>query len=150
MNEIILISCGTTLFFGTILVILFGFFAYLRYLRYKETVALAEKGLVRPAPNGNGKGTLAWGIVLAALGAALCMGLYPLGWTMTRGEFPLNFGPWMLLGLIPAFFGLALILIYLLNNRNKEAETSNKPSLESSSEDENRALDFSFPGADEK
>lgn len=30
------------------LVIIFGFLAFIRYLNYKETIALAEKGLTRP------------------------------------------------------------------------------------------------------
>ena len=30
------------------LAIIFGFFAFLRYMNYKETITLAEKGLTRP------------------------------------------------------------------------------------------------------
>lgn len=122
MNETVTIVCGSTLFFGTMLLIVFGFFAYLRYLRYKETLALAEKGLLRPVDGGNGKGTLRWGIVITALGAALCLGLYPFGWLMDNNVFPLNFGPWMLFGLIPTFFGLALIFIYLVTSRRRPEE----------------------------
>lgn len=107
--------------FGFLAVLVFfGFFAYLRYLRYRETLALAEKGLVRPRP-GNGRDVLRWGIAITALGIALCIGLYPLGWSVaTPGAYPLNFGPWMLLGLLPTFFGLALILIHVLT-RTEEA-----------------------------
>jgi hypothetical protein len=116
----ILIACGTTLFFGTLFLIVFGFFAYLRYLRYRETIALAEKGLIPPQSNRNGKGTLRWGIVLTALGIALCLGLYPIGWIAAQGEFPLNFGPWMLIGLIPTFFGLGLVSVYYLTLRDQD------------------------------
>jgi hypothetical protein len=118
--EELYIGCAATVFFGTMLSLIFGFFAYLRYLRYREIIALAEKGLVAPSFQHNGKGTLRWGIVLAALGIALCIGLYPIGWAAAPGMFPLNFGPWMLLGLAPVFFGLALILIYVLTSKKTE------------------------------
>ncbi|HNB53987.1 MAG TPA: hypothetical protein PK530_18715 [Anaerolineales bacterium] len=117
--EIMTISCGTVMFFGVFL----AFFAYLRYLRYREIIALAEKGLVHPRYASNGKGTLRWGIVITGLGVALCLGLYPLGWLITGSSFPLNFGPWMLVGLIPTFFGLSLLAIYYLTRReDKEKE----------------------------
>jgi hypothetical protein len=125
MNEALVIACGTTLFFGTMLLIIFGFFGYMRYLRYKETVVLAEKGLLRPQQNNSGKGALRWGIVFSALGLALCLGLYPIGFIGGTGEqFPLRFGPWMLFGLVPLFFGLGLVLIYYLTSspRNQEAD----------------------------
>ena len=116
--EIMAISCGTVMFFGAFL----AFFAYLRYLRYREIIALAEKGLVHPrySPT-NGKGTLRWGVVITALGIALCLGLYPIGWIAARGTFPLNFGPWMLIGVIPTFFGLALIVIHLLSRKYEKS-----------------------------
>ncbi|RPI32277.1 MAG: hypothetical protein EHM70_09315 [Chloroflexota bacterium] len=121
------IGCMSTFFFGTMLIIIFGFFAILRYMRYKETLVLAEKGLVKPQNYGNGKGVLAWGIAITALGIALCLGLYPLGFAMAPGEFPLNFGPWMLIGLIPAFFGLALVLIYIVTHREKKQAENHTP-----------------------
>lgn len=104
------VICTTFLIFGSV----FGFFAFLRYMRYRETLALAEKGLLSARYESNGKGALRWGVVFTALGAALCLGLYPLGWVVSRGQYPLNFGPWMLFGLLPAFFGLALVTIYLV------------------------------------
>jgi hypothetical protein len=121
MNDIIpgIVICGSIiLIFGGLL----GFFAYLRYLRYRETIELADKGLVHPRYQryeSNGKGALRWGIAITGLGLALCLGLYPFGWLAAPGEFPLNFGPWMLIGLIPTFFGLSLVVIYLVT-REKE------------------------------
>lgn len=109
-------------------VLLFGFIAFMRYLSYRGTLALAEKGLVRPEPaRGNGKDTLRWGIVITALGIALGIGIYPIGFFADLGNrFPLHFGPWMMLGLIPTFFGLALILIYVLTREEKPKDETGK------------------------
>jgi hypothetical protein len=133
--ETIYIGCVSTLFFGTLLLIVFGFFAYLRYLRFKETLALAEKGLVKPVEGANGKGTLRWGIVITALGLALCLGLYPFGWLAAPNQFPLNFGPWMLFGLIPTFFGLALVVIYAVTSRSYEPVERVGPSYQATERD---------------
>jgi hypothetical protein len=90
----------------------------LRYLSYRETLALAEKGLVRPGRENDGKDALRWGIIITALGLALCLGLYPFSARLDP-SYPLGMGPWMLLGLAPLFFGLALILIYVLTRSSK-------------------------------
>ncbi len=108
-------------FLGFFLIV-FGFFAFWRYMQYREVVALAEKGLVRPAPvSGNGSGALRWGIVIAALGLAFSIGLYPIGFLIDAPArlFPLHFGPWMLIGLVPLFFGLGLVLIHVLSRERK-------------------------------
>jgi hypothetical protein len=95
--------------------IIFGFLAFLRYMNYKETIALAEKGLTRP-PGKAGKGLLRWGIVISAIGLALSVGLYPLGFA--SGEiYPLHLGPWMLGGFVPLFLGLGLLLLHYLTDR---------------------------------
>ena len=110
----IILMCGVTTFFGGIL----GFFAFLRYLRHKETMALAEKGLLRAErvtqSTGENKNVFRWAVMLIAVGCALCIGLYPIGFVAAPDEFPLNFGPWMIAGLLPLFFGLGLLFIYLL------------------------------------
>ena len=126
----ILFCCTTIFFFGGI----FGCFAYLRYLRHKEIIALAEKGLAYPRYQGNGKGALRWGIAITGLGVALGIGLYPIGWVATPGIFPLNFGPWMLAGLVPAFFGLALIAIYLVTRGERHVQEQKILDTELSSE----------------
>jgi hypothetical protein len=98
------------------LAIIFGFFAFLRYMNYRETIALAEKGLSRPETK-DGKGLLRWGILITALGVALSLGLYPIGFS--AGEtYPLRLGPWMLGGFVPLFLGLSLILLYVLTRKN--------------------------------
>ncbi|MCB2178738.1 hypothetical protein KQH61_04930 [bacterium] len=93
----------------------FGYAAYARSRRHRETMAMIERGILPPGmQKRNGKGALRWGIVITFLGMALCLGLYPLGMVFGFGEFPLNFGPWMLIGLIPAFFGLSLVVVYYI------------------------------------
>ena len=120
MDGGILTCLGIVGFFA----LLFGFIVVMRYLGYRETLALAEKGLVRPdrMRGGNGKDTLRWGIAIAAIGMALCVGLFPIGFIGGGSRFPLGFGPWMLAGLLPMFFGLGLILIYVLTREDKKAE----------------------------
>jgi len=99
-----------------ILVIIFGFLAFLRYMNYKETLALAEKGLTKPEgkPASN---LLRWGIIVAALGFALSLGLYPIGFD-SGNSYPLHLGPWMLGGFVPLFLGLGLILLHYLTDKN--------------------------------
>lgn len=134
MNNAIffLLSCVGFLGF---FIIIFGFFAFWRYMQYREVVVLAEKGLVRPAPAASsGSTALRWGIVITALGVALSLGFYPLGFVIDApgGLFPLHFGPWMLIGLVPLFFGLALILIYVVTRERKpEQEKEMMPTRES-------------------
>jgi len=120
MDEGIFTCLGIVGFFA----LLFGFIVVMRYLGYRETLALAEKGLVRPdrMRGGNDKDTLRWGIAIAAIGMALCVGLYPIGFIGSGSRFPLGFGPWMLAGLLPMFFGLALILIYVLTREDNKAK----------------------------
>ena len=99
----------------TTLIIIFGFLAFLRYMNYKETIALAEKGLSRPDVK-SGKGLLRWGIVIAAIGLALSLGLYPIGFDSGE-QYPLHLGPWMLGGFVPLFLGLGLILLHYLTEK---------------------------------
>ena len=99
---------------GTLTVI-FGFLAFLRYMNYKETLALAEKGLTKPETK-SGKGLLRWGIVITSLGFALTLGLYLIGFA-SANNYPLHLGPWMLGGFVPLFLGLRLILLHYLTNR---------------------------------
>jgi hypothetical protein len=111
--------------------LLFAFIVLMRYLSYRETLALAEKGLVRPdqGRGGNGKDTLRWGIVITAIGLALSVGLYPIG-LMPGFQFPLGLGPWMIVGLLPTFFGLGLILIYVLTHEKDNQGSRSEPTEE--------------------
>lgn len=74
---------------------------------------MIEKGLLpdlkdsddgdEPVKVYRGRNRLESGLITAAIGLALTVGLLSLG-----------FGPWLLGGLIPLFIGLAKILAYLL------------------------------------
>ena len=95
--------------------IIFGFLAFLRYMSYKETLALAEKGLTKP-PTKSTKGLLRWGIIISAIGFALSLGLYTIGFSSAE-QYPLHLGPWMLGGFVPLFLGLGLTLLHYLTDK---------------------------------
>ena len=97
------------------LTVIFGFLAFLRYMNYCETLALAEKGLSKPETH-TGKGFLRWGILITALGFALTVGLYLIGFS-SADAYPLHLGPWMLGGFVPLFLGIGLILVHYLTEK---------------------------------
>lgn len=100
-----------------ILAIIFGFLAFMRYMSYKETIALAEKGLTKPeAKPTSRKSLLRWGIIVTAIGFALTLGLYTIGFD-SGDNYPLHLGPWMLGGFVPLFLGIGLILIHYLTEK---------------------------------
>lgn len=98
------------------LAVIFGFLAFLRYMSYKETIALAERGLSKPESKSSSKGMLRWGIIVSALGLALTIGLYLIGFNAAN-NYPLRLGPWMLGGLVPLFLGLGLVLLHYLSEK---------------------------------
>jgi hypothetical protein len=97
------------------LAVIFGFLGFLRYMNYKETIALAEKGLTKPETKSK-RGLLRWGIIIAAIGFALSLGLYPIGF-VSGDNYPLHLGPWMLGGFVPLFLGIGLILLHYLTEK---------------------------------
>lgn len=108
------------------MLLLLSFVVVMRYISYRETLALAEKGLLPPRRNaGQNRGALIWGISLSAVGLALCLGLWPLG--ALGPSYPLGLGPWMLAGLLPLFFGLGLILIYVLLRKGRQPDEPAAP-----------------------
>lgn len=89
----------------------------MRYLSYRERIAMIEKGMnPRERFPSDGKDLLRWGIATTLLGVALSISLYSIGFMPWSGgeTLPLRIGPWMIGGFIPLFFGLALILSYYL------------------------------------
>ena len=121
MDEVVVICAGSV----TLWLLLLGFIALMRWMAYRETLALADRGLVRGdrLRGGDGKDTLRWGIMLTAVGLALCVGLYPIG-LLGGTRWFLGLGPWMLAGLLPTFFGVGLIVIYVLT-REEPAKNGN-------------------------
>jgi hypothetical protein len=107
--------------------LLFTLIVIMRYINYRETLALAEKGLVRTQKQSDGKDSLRWGIAITAVGLALCVGLWPIGFLAGGDTYPLGLGPWMLIGIVPTFFGLALILIYALTYDRQKPEKYPSP-----------------------
>jgi hypothetical protein len=100
------------------LVVIFLFLAYSRHLRHREIMYLAEKGLAYPEHK-NGKVALRWGIVITGIGLALVLGLLPF---IIDGSWEL-----LLLGLLPTFFGISLVLIYVLTRTEESEVASDKP-----------------------
>lgn len=103
----------------SVLLVIFSFLAFLRYMNYRETIALAERGITRPERTeaGNSKRLLHWGTLVTGLGVALSLGLYLIGYNAAE-NYPLHLGPWMLGGFVPLFLGLALILSHFLNQKD--------------------------------
>src|SRR5438270_6909891 len=92
-----------------VLAIFCGFIVLLRYIEHRERMALIARGI---DPNAlrrqrRGVGVLRAGLIIAMVGVALTIGLYPLGFMLpfliTRASF--HFGPWLLPGLIPLTVG---------------------------------------------
>ncbi len=106
MNTVITII-GSVIVFAAV----FGFAAYTRYLQHKETMALAEKGLL-PAENSSDRSTniLRWGVIFSILGVILALVMVPFAWN--------NYWVLFLLGLLPLALGLGLTLIYIYTQEN--------------------------------
>lgn len=121
------VPCIATFAFFTLV---FGFIIILRWFRHREVMEQIQQGWV-PGDHGPQAAhdrtlcrLLGWGLGLAALGLALMIGLYPYGFVAAE-PWPLHFGPWMVLGLVPLFIGLALLITYYVSGRNgppREAE----------------------------
>ena len=112
--EAISIGFAIAIIFG----VPFGFAAFMRYLKYKETIALAERGLLRESRKKHNQDTLSWGILIAFIGLGL-----------TLGSIFLGSGVVIILGTVPAFFGLGLIVIYYVKKEEnkQEAERDDDP-----------------------
>jgi hypothetical protein len=118
MFDVIIPAIAVTMIFS----IPFAFFAFVRYLRYKETIALAERGLLRPERPRRNRDTLRWGIIIMMLGLGLSCGLWPIGFLEPGGGGPFGLGPWMVPGIVPFFFGLGLVIIHHVNKQEDAAE----------------------------
>jgi hypothetical protein len=100
------------------LAIFLGFILLLRYIQYREHMALLTHGL---NPNDlqrqrRNRGILRAGLITMMVGLSFTIGLYPIGFLISHSltATPFHLGPWLLPGLIPFGVGIALIISYYL------------------------------------
>ena|SRR5579864_4210959 len=113
------------------LAIFLGFIALLRYIDHRERMALIARGINphRPRRPRRGTGVLRAGLIIAMVGLALTIGLYPLGYMLPASftSTPLHVGPWLLPGLIPLGVGGALVIsVYLSQDSPPSDEGGNE------------------------
>lgn len=115
MNTVITII-GSAIVFAAV----FGFAAYTRYLQHKETMALADKGLL-PLENAADRSAniLRWGVIFSILGVILSLVMVPFAWN--------NYWILFLLGLLPLALGLGLTLIYVFAQENPPPKEKKSP-----------------------
>jgi hypothetical protein len=132
-----LISALTCIGFIAFFLMIFGTIALTRWFKHREIMAMVERGALpeqyvqsaSETRRQESRSLFIWGVALAMLGLALIIGLWPLGIARPGADvqYPLNFGPWMLIGLVPLFIGLALLIVYFLV-RKEEAPRLEKKS----------------------
>src|SRR5436305_6385523 len=112
------------------LAIFFGFIVLLRYIQHREHMAMISSGMHpgswrRQRRNG---GMLRAGLIIAMVGLALTIGLYPIGFILPPiyATIPLHLGPCLLPGLIPPGAGTALIISYYLERDVPPPDTGSK------------------------
>jgi len=112
------------------LAIFFIFIVLLRYLQYRERVAMLSYGM-HPSRTRRGTGLLRAGLITAMVGLTLTIGLYPVGFLLPPlyAATPFHFGPWLLPGLIPLGVGIALISSYYLERETFLAEDEEELSI---------------------
>ena len=120
MNDVFLtlaIGISVSLMFAVVL----GFISFMRWLRYKETIELAQRGLIKPKRGGDQplSRTYRTGIIISAVGIAMTCGLATIGF---EDGSPI-IGPWLIGGLIPLSIGLAMVYI---SGRGNSAESSDQ------------------------
>ena len=98
-----------------------GFILLIRYLDHRERMTMIAHGLTLPdrrkLPRASrSTAVLRGGLITAAVGIAITLGLYTVGYVLPApfSAVPGRFGPWLLPGLIPTGVGVALVLSYYL------------------------------------
>ena len=117
------------------LAIFLGFIILLRYIQYRERMAMLKHGIPPRERNRqrHHQGILRAGLITMMVGISLTIGLYPLGFVLPAAftATPLHLGPWLLPGLIPFGVGLALAVSYYLEQGSQnEMEETKSPKLE--------------------
>jgi hypothetical protein len=104
------------------LAIFLSFLVLLRYIQYRERMALITHGfnpnVVRQRRRSSGM--LRAGLITMMVGLSLTVGLYPVGFLLPTAidAVPLHLGPWLLPGLIPLGVGMALTISYYLEQNS--------------------------------
>lgn len=119
-----------------VLAIFFSFIVLLRYLQHRERMALITHG-IQPTPaqrldtqrQRRRNHMLRAGLIIAMVGLALTIGLYPVGFLLPAqfASVPFHFGPWLLPGLIPLGVGGALIVSYYLEQPSQSPSEEQEP-----------------------
>lgn len=111
----------------------FAFIILLRSLHHKERMALIKSGinphdLSQMPRSKRSRGMLRAGLIIAMIGLALTIGLYPVGFMLPAAfaSVPFHIGPWLLPGLIPLGVGIALIVSYYLEHNTQLPEDKDK------------------------
>ena len=116
------------------LAIFLGFIAVLRYIDHRERMAMIARGIdpYRLRRRRRGTGVLRAGLIVAMVGLALTIGLYPLGYILPAvvTATPLHVGPWLLPGLIPLAVGAALVISYYLGQDPRPPDDHDPPKRE--------------------
>ncbi len=123
---------------------------FVRYLDHRERMSMIERGLV-PPPHGalrqrRGSAVLRGGLITTAVGVAVTIGLYTMGYLLPVpfSAVPGRAGPWLLPGLIPTAVGLALIASYYLAPPRTE-QTDENGSLDSDTDADAASSQLSSP-----
>jgi hypothetical protein len=99
------------------LTIFLGFIVLLRYIHYREHMALITHGFnPHTLRRHRRSGILRAGLITMMVGLSLTIGLYPVNFLLPAAlnSVPFHLGPWLLPGLIPFGVGVALIVSYYL------------------------------------
>ena len=114
MNAILIVlACLAILVFFALLL---GFLLLIRYFNYREKTSSAQQDIAAEKKPRRNAGLLIWGWLVTILSLLAVLSFWAFG-AFFLGEgvnYPLGMGPWMLLGLVPLFFGLCLLLLYVL------------------------------------
>jgi hypothetical protein len=109
----------------TLVALLMFFVVAMRYINYRERVALAQHGVFTPDESTfwerlsqrSPRGVLWAGVITTMSGLALFLGLLTIG-----------IGWWLLGGLIPLFVGLGMIFLYFTGGHSQTQEESSESS----------------------
>lgn len=107
----------------------------MRFFKHRETMAMIRHGMPPGEQRGpvvksqNGRGLLAWGIGIAAIGMAMLCAVLPFFWINREWS---SIGPIHLPGLLILFIGVALIIIFFANRELSRRDSQERERSETS------------------